>query len=263
VAVSGGLTRRERATLSAIERRLSNAEIAGEFGISVRTVESHIAALRRKLGAESRAALIQAARDLRGAAVPVPNTSFVGRVHELSAVRGLLDRTRWVTVVGPAGAGKTRLALEAAVAQERAAVVAELEHATSEDLPAVVARCAGVSVDPRQDAVEAMGVVLGAQPHLLVLDNVDRVGPAARAFVRRLLVAAPALVVLATSRAPFGDGGETVYALPTLDTNSPDAPAQRLFVDRAQAARPGLRLSNDELAAVRRICHRLDGLPLA
>jgi hypothetical protein len=108
-----------------------------------------------------------------------------------------------------------------------------------------------------------MGVVLGAQPHLLVLDNVDRVGPAARAFVRRLLVAAPALVVLATSRAPLGDGGETVYALPTLDTNSPDAPARRLFVDRAQAARPGLRLSNDELAAVRRICHRLDGLPLA
>ncbi|HEX6337676.1 MAG TPA: LuxR C-terminal-related transcriptional regulator [Jiangellaceae bacterium] len=257
------LTRRERATLSAIERRLSNAEIAGEFGISVRTVESHIAALRRKLGAESRAALIRAARDLRGAAVPVPNTSFVGRGHALDEVRGLLDRTRWVTIVGPAGAGKTRLALEVAVAHERAAVVAELEHAMPEDVSAVVARCVGVSVGPRLDPVEAIGVVLSAQPHTLVLDNVDRVVPAARAFVRRVLVAAPALVVLATSRAPLGDSGETVYALPPLDTDGPDSPAQRLFVERAQAARPGLRLTGDELASVGRICQRLDGLPLA
>lgn len=263
MVVPAGLTRRERATLSAIERRLSNAEIAGEFGISVRTVESHIASLRRKLGAETRAALIQAARDLRGAAVPVPNTSFVGREHALGEIRGLLDRARWVTIVGPAGAGKTRLALEAAVAHERAAVAVELEHAMPEDVPAVVARGVGVTVDAQQDLVEAIGVVLGAQPHLLVLDNTDRVGAAARALVRRLLVATPALVVLATSRAPLGDGGETVYALPPLDTSGPAAPARRLFVERAQAVQPGLRLVGDEIAAVGRICQRLDGLPLA
>ncbi|PXY27926.1 ATP-binding protein [Prauserella muralis] len=257
------LTRRERETLSAIERRLGNAEIAAEFGVSVRTVESHIATLRRKLGAGTRAELVRAARDLRGAGVPVPPTSFVGRERHADEVRVLLGRTRWVTVTGPAGTGKTRLALEVAAAGTRAAVVAELEHACADDVPVVVAKAVGVVVDPSRDPVQALDVVLGARPHLLVLDNADRVGPATRALVRRLLVAVPGLAVLTTSRMPLGDGAETVYVLPPLDTDGPDAPAHTLFLDRAQAAAPGLVLTGGEREAVSRLCARLDGLPLA
>src|SRR3954454_2715952 len=104
------VTLREAEGLTAVERRLSNAEIAAEFYISVRTVESHIAALRRKLAVDTRSELITAARARRGAAVHVPQNSFVGRAHDLDAVRTLLARDRWVTVVGAAGCGKTRLA---------------------------------------------------------------------------------------------------------------------------------------------------------
>src|SRR3954452_16723153 len=92
------LTERENAVLSAVERRLNNAEIAAEFYISVRTVETHIASLRRKLDVDSRAKLITAAQERRGATVQVPQNSFVGRGIDLDTFRELLDRERWVTV---------------------------------------------------------------------------------------------------------------------------------------------------------------------
>src|SRR5687767_8698397 len=146
--VSGGgglqdLTARETAVLSAVERRLGNTDIADELHISVRTVESHIASLRRKLAADTRAKLIDAARARRGTAVPVPQNSFVGREDDLGAVRDLLIRERFVTVVGAAGCGKTRLALELAAADDRVPLVAELEHATPDDVVGVVAKAVG------------------------------------------------------------------------------------------------------------------------
>ena len=97
------LTPRESAVLAAVERRLSNPEIAAELYISVRTVESHIASLKRKLGADSRAELIAAAGERRAhaASVRLPHTAFVGRDDELSALARLLDEHRWVTIVGP------------------------------------------------------------------------------------------------------------------------------------------------------------------
>ena len=77
--------------LAAVERRLGNTEIAAELHISVRTVESHVAALRRKLGVDSRAGLVEAARARRGRSVPLPTTSFVGRDDDLGTVRRLLE----------------------------------------------------------------------------------------------------------------------------------------------------------------------------
>ena len=216
-------------------------------------MESHIAALRRKLGVDSRAEMISAARSRRGPAVQVPRNSFVGRDADLAAVRERLDRQCWVTVVGAAGSGKTRLALElAAATTERVPYVAELELAGPDDVAAAVARAVGLGPGP-DDLVAACGVALGARPALLVLDNCDRVTAAVRPLVARLLALAGDLVVLATCRSPVGGSDEAVHQLAPLPV---DGAAVRLFLDRA-----AVPLTDTD--AVARICRRLDGLPLA
>jgi DNA-binding CsgD family transcriptional regulator len=172
------LTPRERAVLAAIERRLNNPEIAAELFISVRTVESHVAALRRKLGAESRAALVAAAGERHEASVRLPRNAFVGRLADLDALAGLVDETGWVTIAGPGGVGKTRLALEFASRRhgERAPVVIELEHAEAGDVVARLARALDLESSQGADITAAIAVALAARPYLLVLDNVDRSG---------------------------------------------------------------------------------------
>lgn len=257
------LTPRESAILAAIERRLSNPEIASELFISVRTVESHIASLRRKLAAESRAELMAAAAERRAASVRAPGTAFVGRARELTSLADAVDRHRGVTIVGPGGVGKTRLALEFAAHRhgERLPLVVELEHAEPGDVVARVARALGLEATRGADATSSVGVALASHDYLLVLDNVDRVGPAVREAARAFLRAAPGLRVLATSRTPVGDAGEHVFALEPLGTDGADAAAVAMFLERlgAQGRRPAA--GDRELAT--RVCARLDGLPLA
>jgi predicted ATPase/DNA-binding CsgD family transcriptional regulator len=256
------LTRRESATLDAVARRLSNSEIAEEFHVSVRTVESHIAALRRKLGADSRSALIAAAQQQRCAMVSVPANSFVGRGADAAAVRVSLDRDRWLTVVGPAGAGKTRLALEVAAVGARSPVVVELEHKTDREVVAAIAKAIGLSGDSSSDLLTQCAVAMSAQPHLLVLDNCDRVLDTVAEAVTRLLAASGTLAVLATSRSPVGGTAESIHVLEPLSVEDRSG-AYDLFVDRARTAIPGFTPDDDEAEAVARICRRLDGLPLA
>jgi predicted ATPase len=250
--------------LQAIDRRLTNAEIAQELFISVRTVESHIASLRRKLRVDSRAGLIATARRRRRPTIQVPQNSFVGRDEQLAALQALLATQRWVTVVGPAGCGKTRLALEAAVADARVPVVVELEHATGQTVGDAVAQAIGLTVDGSADVTAACAVALDAEPHLLVLDNCDRVAAPAAGLVQGLMARARSLAVLATSRSPLGGTDETVFALDPLPVaGDTTTAAVRLFLDRAGSAAPGLDLAGDDVDLVARICERLDGLPLA
>ena len=267
------LTPRESAVLAAVERRLSNPEIAAELYISVRTVESHIASLKRKLGADSRAELIAAAGERRAhaASVRLPHTAFVGRDDELAALARLLDEHRWVTIVGPGGVGKTRLALEFA-SRHDLPVVVELEHAEPGDVVARIARALDLEAGPGSDPATSLALALASHPYLLVLDNVDRVGGAVGEVVARARSGAPGLRVLTTSRTPIGDPAETVFPLAPLSTDGPDAAAVAMFLDRlgtaGRAAAAPMSLSAAPASAADRalaaqVCERLDGLPLA
>jgi hypothetical protein len=248
--------------LAAVERRLTNPEIASELFISVRTVESHIASLRRKLGADSRGDLIAAARELRETSVQVPANPFRGRGRDLAELTALLDAHRWVTVVGPGGVGKTRLALEFARSDgERTPLVVELEHAGPGDILARTSRALDLEGGPGNDLIGAVAVALSAQDYLLVLDNADRVGPATADVVAGLRARAPGLRVLVTSRTALGGADEAVHVLQPLAASGVDSPAAALLADRLTAG--GRVLDTEEQHIAERIGERLDGLPLA
>lgn len=255
------LTPRERAVLAAVGRRLNNSEIAAELFISVRTVESHIAALRRKLGADRRADLIAAAGTRRGATVRVPATAFVGRDAELADLHDRLTRHGWATIAGPGGVGKTRLALEYARAADPdlAPLVVELEHAGPDDVVARIARAVELESTRNTDLLAAVGLALAAHPFLLVLDNVDRVGDAVHHIVDQLMASAPELRVITTSRTPLGT--ESVLHVHPLPTDGPATPGVVMFLDRLD--RSGRAPSPGDRELAEEVCARVDGLPLA
>ncbi|VVJ18683.1 Transcriptional regulator [Amycolatopsis camponoti] len=206
--------------------------------------------------ADAHVAVLRAAEPAPARPVPVPLTGFVGRT-ELDDLRGALADARLVTLTGPGGAGKTRLAIEAAAGE-----ACFVELATTTDVPRAVLAALGL----REQGVLAPGVAgepadrlaaaLADRSLLLVLDNCEHVVAEAARLVRRLLGACAGLRVLATSREPLGLTGEKVVPVGAL----PAGAAARLFTDRAAAVAPG---SVPDPGAVARICAALDGLPLA
>ncbi|MGH8985266.1 MAG: ATP-binding protein, partial [Acidimicrobiia bacterium] len=196
---------------------------------------------------------------------PVPASSFVGREHDRDALLQLLEEARVVTLIGPGGVGKTRLALEVARAgaQRHAlgAKVAELAPVPDTDGAAdAVVHALGLASDA-ESALDALDRA-GGLDVLLVLDNAEHVVDGAAEVVERILLAGERLRVLVTSRERLGVEGEHVRPVPPLATDHAGSPARRLLVQRAAAIAPDLAVDIDDEVIVR-IVDRLDGLPLA
>jgi predicted ATPase/DNA-binding SARP family transcriptional activator len=203
--------------------------------------------------------------------LPEPVTSFVGRRDETEVVSGLLDRGRLVTLTGPGGVGKTRLALHAAaVAADRhpdAVWWCELAPADADAVGHTVADVLGVQPQAGRSVPEAIVGALAGKQLLLVLDNCEHVADAAAQLVEQVLRSCPRVTTLATSREPLAVEGEQVWQVPPLALPAGhagvEAPAVRLFADRAAAHRAGFDVEEATAEAVVEICRQLDGLPLA
>ncbi|SEB42890.1 Predicted ATPase [Amycolatopsis tolypomycina] len=210
-------------------------------------------------------------------ALPAQLTSFVGRDGELRQVAELLARARLVTLTGPGGTGKTRLAIEAAAAaaaQAGPVAFVELAPHGSADVAGAVLAALGLRESSRggpQDPVERLVSALRERPVLLVLDNCEHVVDVTARLAARLLAACPGLRVLATSREPLGITGEQLAPVPRLAVPPPGTPvirarefaAVRLFAERAAASDPAFALDESTIGDVQHVCAALDGLPLA
>src|SRR5215467_13387110 len=187
--------------------------------------------------------------------LPAPVTPLVGRVKEKRDVAGALYAGRLVTLTGPGGVGKTRLAMAvAAQAQQRFG-----------------GRAWWVELAPVAGGDSVAGRI-GEHSGLLVLDNCEHLTTACREVAGRLLAACPRLHILATSREPLGADGESRWPLPPLTVPQTDGPgaqeltgseAVQFFVDRARAVLPGFEITGDNAELIGQLCRRLDGLPLA
>ncbi|MFJ8772533.1 AfsR/SARP family transcriptional regulator [Streptomyces microflavus] len=218
--------------------------------------------------------------------LPVPLTPLVGRRQALDDLSQLLSEARLVTLTGPGGVGKTRLAVAAATAERDGARAGELADGTwlvefsgiRAGTPADLAQVVAATLGIRDDAPHSLpgtGTGTPSLPHrlaaalrdrrtLLVLDNCEHVVDAAAELTELLLRTAPGLRVLATGQEPLGLAGEAMFLVEPLEP----ADAVRMFMERAAAAAPGFPRDPDapeapERRAVAEICRRLDGIPLA
>jgi predicted ATPase/DNA-binding CsgD family transcriptional regulator/DNA-binding XRE family transcriptional regulator len=263
-------------------RKDTAVQLAGALGLADPVRSLFVAAALGRI----QAAQVLAARPRRvpgGSLAPAEGvhgfvralTSFVGRAGPVQEVAGLLDRNRLVTVTGPGGAGKTRLAGQLAeqVADRFADGVWLAELAPVQDpalVPAMVAAALGVREQPGLPAAGALARVLARQQLLLMLDNCEHVIGAAAQLCAGLLAACDDVRVLATSREPLRVAGEARYRLGPLGLPDPDdmahaagSEAVALFADRARQADPRFVLDDQAGPVVARVVARLDGMPLA
>ena len=211
--------------------------------------------------------------------LPISTTSLVGREQAIDEVAGLLARpgVRLVTLTGPGGVGKTRLALavgdRAAGRFDSGTVFVALAGVTEPELVVGgIGRAVGADLAGTGAPLQALAEQLGDGAWLLILDNLEQVTGAAR-DLDELLARCPGVVIVATSRTVLGLRAEQEYPVPPLPLPVGPAglpvpelmawPAVALFVDRARAVRPGFALTEGNAAAVVAICRRLEGLPLA
>jgi predicted ATPase/DNA-binding SARP family transcriptional activator len=261
-------------------RRLLGEELGLDPSPELRRLEA--AVLAQDAGLEAPAE----APARRRTNVRVPLTSFVGRDEEVARVAAVLDEARLVTLTGPGGSGKTRLAVEVAAGLvdrvPDGVWLVELaplrtEGSVADAVAATLGvrggfRPGGAPLPPDEDPVDRLVELLEAKRPLLVLDNCEHLVDAVAKLAEVLLTSCPGVRILATSREALGVGGERRWPVPGLATPPPglDDPrrlleygAARLFVERAEAVAPGFEPSDGGVEAVGEICRRLDGLPLA
>ncbi len=210
--------------------------------------------------------------------LPADVSSFVGRERQLAELRRLMRRSRLITLTGPGGAGKSRLALRLAGEvldrnQDGAWLVELAALNDARLLDQTVASACSVREEQRRPMQEVLVEWLVNRRTLLILDGCEHLVDACAALVGTLLRACPKLTVIVTSREPLGISGELIWRTPSLslpnleDADRPElvlqSEAVRLFVERAQLSRPGFELDRTVSAAVAQICARLEGMPLA
>jgi DNA-binding CsgD family transcriptional regulator len=223
------VSEREAEVLKAVGAHLSNAQIAGRLHISVRTVESHVSSLLRKFGVPDRRALaglapVVTARQQAGAGtvvgLPSGRTSFVGRSFEQAGVLAALRNNRLVTMLGPGGVGKTRLAARVAEAAADkypfGTAFADLVPVREGFVTEAVAALLGVTEGPGRSLDAALHEHLARGKSLLVLDNCEHLLEVAAAFVEKLLADCTELTVLTTSRERLAIPGERTVPIPPM-----------------------------------------------
>jgi predicted ATPase/DNA-binding CsgD family transcriptional regulator len=290
------LTTREYDVLRLLSSGLSDREIADSLVLSVGTVKWYNRQIYNKLGVRNRTEAVTQAQQFGlfdDAASPSPVdsptrslnrmpaqvTSFVGRQHELDDLKRLLQGSRLITLTGPPGTGKTRLAIETGASLSQSAMYPDgvymISLAPLREAGLVINSIAQ-ALEVKESRAESLNVLLQAHLSdkrlLLILDNFEHVLTAAP-LVSELLAAAPNLTILVTSREILRLYGEYEFPVPALQLPDLRQPlsvndlrsheAIELFVQRAQATSPNFALDDDNANAVATICVHLDGLPLA
>ncbi|WP_344264622.1 ATP-binding protein [Actinomadura napierensis] len=275
------ISARESEVLAALGEHLTNAEIGARLFISVRTVESHVSSLLRKLRVDDRRALAALSAHLPAgtavagsaptavAALPSPLTPFVGRVAERAALTRALREHRLVTATGPGGIGKTRLALSVAadVGDRFADGVWYVNLVPVTDpvmIASTIADALGLGESPSRSATDSVLGWLAGRETLLVLDNCEHLLDGVVVLLERLLAGSPRLVVLATSRSRLLVPFEGVYPVPGLSVEAGDGgPGDAVELFHGRVAAGGNRLRPGDEKRVASVCRGLDGMALA
>jgi predicted ATPase/DNA-binding CsgD family transcriptional regulator len=210
--------------------------------------------------------------------LPIQLTSFVGREKELADVQRLLQNTRLLTLIGPGGTGKTRLSIQAAseMLDQSPNGVWFVELAPILDpllVPRTTAIAIGLRDEPQRPVIDMLCDYLNEKKILLILDNCEHLVDACARMADQILHAAPETRILTSSREALGIGGEVTYRVPSLGLPDPQHlppiealsqyEAVKLFIDRAIAAVPTFRVTNENAPALAQVCNKLDGIPLA
>jgi len=294
------LSRREREVAALVADGLTDREIGKRLFISERTAESHVQQIRNKLGLDNRAQVASwftrqavasagagapAASPAPGAPVvrnlPTHLTRFIGRDRDLSEIRRLLQHARLLTITGPGGCGKTRLAVEAVGEvihrYPGGAWFVDVSSVTDPTmLPLVIAQALGLQDHETANVLDAIAAELRdgrcRVQCLVLLDNCEHMVDPCASAATTLLAACPQLSIVSTSRERLHVPGETVWTLEPLAlppagaataAGASRAEAVRLFVDRASLADPAFALDDANAGAVVDVCRQLDGIPLA
>lgn len=276
------LSRREREVAGLVAEGLTNRQIAERLFIAERTAEGHVEQIRNKLGFTSRsqiAAWVAASPEVglgppasgkRRSNLPTPRGELLGREQEVSELGELVSRRRGVvTLTGPGGIGKTRLALAVAAGlhDEFADGVWFVDMAPLRDpdhIASSVARALGLKPQADRPLISTIAYSLTDRSVLVVIDNFEHLVEAG-SVLTEILRGSPDSAMIVTSREALRLYGEQEYPVPSLAIGNghQPGPAVQLFIARAREIVPGIEFGLTDLNAVKAVCERLDGMPLA